>query len=398
MNPQFLLQNIRKQADIEFIATTFYGLEDVLASELQNLGTKDVTVLNRAVSFKGSFETLYAANLVLRTAIRVLLPLSHFQCADENALYAQMRSIPWDRIFTPEHTFAIDPVLSDTRFRNSMFVAQRAKDGVADYFRDKYAKRPSVDRENPDVRINLHISGTQATLSLDSSGAPLFKRGYREQTGEAPINEVLAAAILYLVGWDMKRPLLDPMCGSGTICIEAALMAAHIPPGSLRSQFGFQGWKFHDRTLWDSLCQKYIIPADRNLLPSISGLDYNPQLIEIARKNAAKAGMRRGIHFASANFFESEPPADMPLVVCNPPYGERIGEKDMAAFYKNMGDTLKKKYAGSQVWIVSGNLDAVKHIGLRPSRKLTLFNGSIECRLLGYDLYTGSRTSPAAPV
>ena len=368
---------------------TQFGLEPVLAAELNAIGVKDVEILNRAVQFTGDQELLYKSNLCLRTALRVLKPIATFEARDERQLYERVREIRWSDYLTPGHTFAIDGTSHSEIFKHSKFIALKTKDAIADQFRDRYGKRPSVDTRDPDLRINLHIFDRTCTLSLDSSGQHLDRRGYRLSRTEAPINEVLAAGIILMTGWDGSEDFIDPMCGSGTFAIEAALLARRIPPGRGRS-FIFEKWRDFDAALW----KKIKLEAEAQIQPfegNIFARDLDFRSLEMARQNAERAGVLDLIDFKKEDFLQSEAASDSGIVVMNPPYGERLEVEDLKEFYGEIGTRLKHHYPGHDAWIISSDLQALKFVGLRPSRKIPLFNGSLECRLHKFELYQGSK-------
>jgi len=374
----------------DLVVTTLFGLEEILAEELRDLGVKEVQILNRAVRCAGDQALMYKCNLWLRTALKVLKPIKVFQARDEKQLYREIKSIDWQDFISDDQTFAIDCRTHGLVFTHSRYAALKSKDAIVDQLRDKRGTRPSINVKSPDTLINLHIADTRCTVSLDSSSDPLSKRGYRLDRTSAPINEVLAAGILSLTGWDKKASLWDPMCGSGTIPIEAALMAQEIPPGKNRS-FGFEKWKDHDKMLWDQL-KTDAKKKNRNIGPAIHGSDVTPAAVRIARQNAQRAGVINSIKFEKANFFETDPKTENGLIVMNPPYGERIKEgAGLVPLYQNIGTRLKHHYNGFDAWIMSGSLEALKFVGLKPSRKVKLFNGALECRLNKYELYQGSR-------
>ncbi len=372
------------------IATTLFGLETTLESELIALGATDTEILTRAVKFYGDQSVLYKSNLLLRTAIKVLQLISFFEAIDENDLYNKIKNIPWDLYFTTKQTFAIDATCSGDYFTHSKFIALKTKDAIVDQFRDKYQIRPNIDVENPDVRINVHISITSCTISLDSSGAPLGKRGYKLAQTEAPLSEILAAGIIMLTDWDKKQDLIDPMCGSGTFPIEAALIAQNIPAGRLR-HFTFEKWNNFNAALW----QKIKEDAEREIVPfngSIMGHDIDQKAIEVSKENAMRAGVYDNIEFKKISIFDDKSTSTNSLIIINPPYGERLKEKEeIIPFYQEIGTKLKHSFNGCDAWILSGNIEAIKFIGLRPSRKIRLFNGPIECKLHKFELYRGSK-------
>lgn len=373
----------------EITIKTLFGLETVLTEELHALGVHQVEPLTRAVRFAGNDEILYRCNLWLRTALSVLKPIDTFYAHHENQLYKRVQRIRWSDYLTPDQTFAIESTTHSELFRHSKYAALKTKDAIADQFRSERGVRPSVDTENPNLLIDLHISDKQVTLSLDSSGNTLDRRGYRLNRTEAPLNEVLAAGLLKLSGWDARSPLLDPLCGSGTIVIEAALMAAGRPPGLERS-FSFENWPGIQRDLWAQIRKEYQRAAPP-AKPFIFARDADPAAIATAKKNALRAGVAAWIDFGQQNFFDSAAPRENCLLVMNPPYGERLKPETILDFYTKIGDTLKSSYQDCEAWILSANFEALKSIGLRSSKKIKLFNGALECRFQRYELYAGSR-------
>ncbi|GHA61247.1 THUMP domain-containing class I SAM-dependent RNA methyltransferase [Pontibacter akesuensis] len=372
--------------------TTLTGLEEILAEELQALDMEFIKVGNRAVTCSGNQRQLYEANLWCRTAIRVLKPIYQFKARDEKNLYEQVQKINWADILDVSMTFAIDAVVSHSTFEHSLYVSQLTKDAIVDQFRNKTGERPSVDRIRPDVRLNLHMHENLVTLSLDSSGDSLHRRGYRLQTNVAPLNEVLAAGIIGLSGWDKKSPFVDPMCGSGTLLIEAAMMAQNIAPGLYRRDpYGFEKWKDYNEDLLKMVWTTAEAKAKDAPQAQILGYDLDADYIDAALGNIENAGLEHVIQVKQADFFETTAPSAEGVVVMNPPYNERIQSDDINELYKNIGDTLKKNYQGYDAFVLTGNLDAAKNVGLRTSRRIPLYNGSIECRLLKYELYRGSR-------
>jgi putative N6-adenine-specific DNA methylase len=372
---------------IPLIAKTFFGLEDVLAAELRELGAEDVEPGRRMCSFRGDQKMLYRANLCCRTAVRILKPIARFPADGTDALYRRIGRTNWLKHLEPEGTLAIDPVTSGGVFNNSLYAAQVAKDAIVDQIRRATGSRPSVDLADPDVRINLHIDQKRVTVYLDASGESLHKRGYRQATGVAPINEVLAAGILRLIGWDRASALADFMCGSGTFPIEAAMLARRIVPGTIRQQFGYQRWKDFDAAAHDAV----LTEARQQELPSlgfpISGSDHDAEMIEASRENAARAGVAADITWQVQDFAEAVPPAASGTLISNPPYEERIKTDEIVEFHRRIGDVLKHRWAGYTAWILAGNLEAAKFIGLKPGAKIRLFNGQIECRLLKFAIY-----------
>ncbi|MFC2102757.1 class I SAM-dependent RNA methyltransferase [Bacteroidota bacterium] len=360
------------------IAKTLSGLEEALAAELQQLGI-DAELLHRAVRFTGSNEELYRANYCSRLAIRFLKFVTTFKVVEQQDLYDQVKAIPWEEFFTERQTFAIDAVINQSAFTNTLFVAQKTKDAIADRFRTIYNRRPSVDLEHPDLRINIHLQKEDCTVSLDSSGTSLHKRGYRKRTFEAPISEVLAAGLINLSGWDQKTPLYDPMCGSGTIPMEAAMLASSTPAGYFRQDFGFMKWRDFDPTLWERIKEEANTKIHAVTVP-IRGADTARQAIHAAKINIRKTHLGADVQIQVSNFHATKPPFEQGLMIMNPPYDERILLDDSIAFYRSLGDTLKHLYSGWQAWIISSDLKALKFFGLKPSRKIPLFNGPLECR------------------
>ena len=394
------------------LAKTFTGLESVLAEELAGLGARDVAPGRRMVAFSGDQELLYRANLCCRTAVRILKPLGTFELDPAQdaarALYAGLEQFDWSRWLDASGTLTIDPVVHNSPLANSLYAAQVAKDAIADWFRTRYDRRPSVERHEPDLRINLHIDARRVTVYLDASDQSLHKRGYRGAAGEAPLNEVLAAGILRLAGWDGSgtsgdaAPLVDFMCGSGTLPIEAALIAANIAPGLVRKQFGYMRWPDFDRRLHERLLDE-ARRARRSIEPGlIFGSDIDERAIAAATAGAARAGVGGAIQFSVGNFEAIVPPAPSGTLVFNPAYDERLKVERIAAFYRRIGDVLKRRWSGYTAWMFTGNLVAAKQIGLRTAARIPLNNGPIECRLLKFPLFAlasaaESQAPPPAP-
>jgi putative N6-adenine-specific DNA methylase len=369
------------------IAKTLFGLEEVLAGELRELGAEDVQVGRRLCSFRGDQRMLYRVNVCCRTATRVLKPILRFPADGADALYRRIGRTNWIRHLDPEGTLAIDPVTSGNIFTNSLYAAQVAKDAIVDQIRRATGKRPSIELDDPDLRINLHIDGKRVTVYLDASGESLHKRGYRLATGAAPLGEVLAAGILRLAEWDATSPLVDFMCGSGTIPIEAAMLARGIAPGTRGRTFGFQKWLDYDAALDEDVRSESRRQERANLSFPIVGSDRDGEMIAAARANAERAGVAADIQWQVTDFAELERPAPAGTLITNPPYEERIKTEEIVEFHKRIGDVLKHRWAGYTAWVLAGNLDAAKFIGLKPNRKIRLFNGQIECRLLKFAIY-----------
>ncbi len=376
---------------MKLIAKTFAGCEEILCEELRAIGATDVNPLVRAAEFDGDQAILYKANLLCRTALRILKPFKSFDASNETILYQEIQKIDWSEHLDLSSTFAINTTLNQSNLTHSQFVSQKAKDAIVDQFRAKTGERPSVDIEHPDLRIHLHIHLNQCTLSFDSSGESLHKRGYRDLTNQAPLNEAMAAALVLLSGWDRTTPLADFMCGSGTILIEAAMILRNIAPNKHKRYFGFQTWKDYNPSLWKSIYDEAI---SRELPVSdikIYGSDINGVVIDKARENVTNAGLNDTILIRKAAMEHFKTPSESGTIVTNPPYGLRLEPHDIMELYKQMGDTMKQQCKGWTCWIFTGNMDAAKHIGLRPSRKLHLFNGPVECRFLKFDIYAGSK-------
>lgn len=383
-------------------ATTLAGLEQVLAAELEALDVEYIKIGTRAVTFSGNQRQMYEANLWCRTAIRILKPIRNFKARDENDLYAQVQKVNWSDYLSLDQTFAINAAVSHSTFEHSLFVSQLTKDAIVDQFRKKTGQRPSVDTVRPDLRINLHMHENMVTLSLDSSGDSLHRRGYRLQTNVAPLNEVLAAGLIALSGWDKKSTFIDPMCGSGTILIEAAMMAQNIAPGLYRRDpYGFESWKDFNKDLFEMVWKTAEAKERQQPQATILGYDIDSDYIQAAQNNIDNTGLADVIKVQEADFFATTAPSDSGVIVMNPPYNERILSDDINLLYKNIGDTLKKNYQGFDAFVFTGNLEAAKNVGLKAARRIPLFNGPIECRLLKYELYGGSRrptnSTSAAP-
>ncbi len=377
---------------MKIIVKTLHGLEEVLAQEIRDLGGADVQLLKRAVSFEGDKRLLYRANLELHTALRVLVHMKDFIAKTPEELYKKIRRIEWLDYLDVDQTFAIDATATSGIFRHSKYAALKVKDAVADYFRQKTGRRPDVNVDYPHLRINLHINEDKCSLSLDSSGDSLHKRGYRANTLEAPLNEVLAAGMILLSGWRGDSTFVDPMCGSGTLLIEAALIANNIPPQLHRKEtFGFTRWNNYDAKLWADVIEQ----AKANIHPQqceIVGFDKDRRAVRITEQNIFSAYLDSShIKVARSAFEKLEPPPPPGVILMNPPYDERLEQQEIDEFYKMIGDVLKQQFAGYEAWIISSNMEAMKFIGLRPSRRITLYNGALECKFQGYEMYEGSK-------
>ena len=377
---------------LKFIAKTIAGLEEVLANEITELGGTNVEVLTRAVSFEGDKRLLYQANYCLRTAQRILMPIFSFQMADEDDLYNQVNAYPWENYLSLAKTLAVDAVSSDSELTHTHYIALLTKDAIVDRFRTlNNGRRPSVDTENPHIRINMHIRGSICDVSIDSSGPSLHKRGYRVSNAEAPLSEVLAAGLIMLSGWKRDCHFIDPMCGSGTLAIEAAMYANNFPAGMYRKEFGFMHWPDFDQQLWDEVTSE-ALEKQTEFEYQILASDISPKNLASARANVKSARLHKDVKLSVSPFSEVKRPAGEPgLIIINPPYGERIRLTDIIGLYKSIGNTLKQEFTGYHAWIISSDQRALGFIGLRPSAKLTVFNGPLECKFEHFDLYKGSK-------
>lgn len=370
------------------IAKTFEGLEDVLARELEELGAENICKGKRMVSFTGDKEMMYRANFSLRTAVRILKPIKQFTASNPDEVYDAVKMIPWETYMDSDSSFAVDPVVYSEEFSHSKFVAYRVKDAIADYFRDKEGRRPNVSVSNPDLRFNIHISGTDCMLSLDSSGESLHKRGYRQEAGEAPISEVLAAGIILISGWHGECDFIDPMCGSGTFLVEADLIARNIAPGVYRQQFGFEKWKDFDADLLSRIFEDD--SKEREFEHHIYGYDVDGKAVGIAKCNIKSAGVGKDITVEMQDFKDFKQPEEPAVIVTNPPYGERLTTDNLYDTYGMIGQVLKTQFKGNNAWIISSRRDCFDHIGLRPSVRIPLFNGELDCELRKYQMFDGS--------
>jgi putative N6-adenine-specific DNA methylase len=376
--------------NFKMIAKTLFGFEEILAKELQQLGAQEVEMGTRMVSFVGDKGFMYKANLALRTALKILKPIYHFRAFNEVSLYKGIQGIDWSKYLNSNQTFVIDTTVHSENFKHTQFVAQKCKDAIVDQFKDKYGQRPSVDKDFPDVKINIHIDRDQCSVSLDSSGVSLHQRGYKTATNIAPINEVLAAGMLLLSGWDGSSDFLDPMCGSGTILAEAAMIACNIPANINRKEFAFEKWNDWDNDLFDQIVNS-LMKKTKEFHYTITGYDKAPSAVLKAKDNIRNANLDEYITISERNFFETEKENKGPLqMVFNPPYGERL-DIHLERFYREIGDTLKQSYPNTNAWFITGNLEALKFVGLKPSRKIKLFNGKLESRFAKYEMYEGSK-------
>jgi putative N6-adenine-specific DNA methylase len=375
---------------LKFVAKTIFGLEEILAQEITEQGGQNITKGNRAVEFEGDLEALYKINLWSRTALRVIKPFLSFSAHNETVFYKRLRRYDWTELIGLDQTFMINSTVNSDVYNHSQYIALKTKDAIVDSFRERYnGLRPSIDLEIPDVVLDVHCRGIEFTISLDSSGRSLHRRGYRQSMRKAPLNEALAAGMIMLSGWDKKTPLLDPMCGSGTILTEAYMIAQGIAPRATWERFAFMNWKGYDDALWKRILLG-TLNAKKELETEIIGYDIDHEQIQETRELLTELGFE-DIRLKRMDFTKSEKPLDEGTIITNPPYGIRLGEEeDVTELYKAVGDTFKQQYAGWTAWILSGNKQAIKRVGLRTSRKMTLFNGQIECKFHKYEMYKGS--------
>lgn len=369
------------------IAKTFQGLETVLATELIDLGANNIQIGRRMVSFTGDKEMLYRANFQLRTAIRILKPIKHFKATSADEVYEAVKQIDWTEYLSNETTFAVDSVVFSTEFRHSKFVAYKVKDAIVDQFREKTGERPNIRITNPDLQLNIHVAEYDCTLSLDSSGESLHRRGYRQETVEAPLNEVLAAGIIMLTGWKGDCDLIDPMCGSGTIPIEAALIARGISPGIFRKEYNFEKWADFDPELFQRIYEDD--SQEKDFDHHIYGYDINHNVVKIAEMNVKAAGLSKDISIEQKDFKDFTQPEEKSIIITNPPYGERISAPDLLGLYKMIGERLKHQFVNNEAWVLSYREECFDQIGLKPSLRTPLFNGSLECELRKYQIFQG---------
>jgi putative N6-adenine-specific DNA methylase len=382
---------MRNDNTYNLLAKTLYGLENVLADELKSIGADQIKIANRAVYFSGDKEMIYKANYYLRTAICILIPIRTFKINDENDLYKKVQEIDWSLYMNLKMTFAVESTVYSSKFKHTQYPALKVKDSIADQFRQKTNRRPNVDTTNPDILINIHIAEDTCTISLNSSGEPLFKRGYRVATQEAPLNEILAAGLIYLSGWKPEQNLIDPMCGSGTILIEAALIRNNIPPGTYRRHFGFKNWLDFDNEIFNNIVHPKELLNTKHAKVHIIGNDISKNAINSAKENIKYAQLQHMIELHVGDFQNFNPNIENGVVITNPPYGERLKQEDIVELYKSFGNTLKKSYLNFEAWILSANLNAMKFIGLHPSKKIKLMNAALECTFNKYEIYEGTK-------
>ena len=373
------------------VAKTLFGMEELLAQELRQLGASSVEIGTRNVSFEGDTGFMYKANLCCRTAIKILKPITAFNIFTEDDLYKKIYEMPWENYMDVKGTLAVNATVFSDVFTHSQYISLKTKDAIVDRFRDKQGERPDVDLDHPTLRINVHIDRNICTVSLDSSGESLHKRGYKVESTLAPINEVLAAGMLMLSGWQGQCNFLDPMCGGGTILTEAAMIACNIPPNLNRDEFGFETWPDFDVDLYEKI-EEAALKKVRDFPHKIYGFDTDPIAIHKAKENIKSANLQEFIEVKQQDFFESVKESDKPLyIVFNPPYDERISVSDVENFYSSIGNTLKRGYPGTQAWMITSNMEALKFVGLHPSKKIKLFNGKLEAKLVRYEMYEGSK-------
>lgn len=376
--------------EFKMIAKTMAGLEDVLAEELIGLGANNLEIGKRMVSFEGDLALMYKANIQCRTALRILRPVYEFKAKTTDDIYKKVKAMNWFEHLTEDSTFAIDAITFSDYFTHSKFVAYRVKDAIADYFMQRTEKRPSVNVENPDLLINFHVAHDKCTLSFDSSGESLHKRGYRVAQTEAPLNEVLAAGMILKTGWRGGSDFIDPMCGSGTLLIEAAMIAMNVPPGIYRQNFAFEKWKNFNADLFETIYNDD--SGEREFKHKIYGSDISSEAIAIAAKNVKNAGLEKCIDLKVMPFENyTEAPSENAILVTNPPYGERIKPEDLFGLYENIGERLKHVFMGYSAWILSYKKECFDKIGLKPSKKIQLVNGSLQCEFRKYDIFAGKK-------
>lgn len=374
--------------EFELIAKTFMGLEPVLAKELTQLGANNVQIGRRMVSFTGDKEMMYRANFQLHTAIRILKPIARFKARSADEVYEEVKKIDWSKYIEKVKTFSVDSVVYSEEFRNSRFVTYKVKDAIVDQFRENTGTRPNISVSNPDIRLNIHIAEADATLSLDSSGESLHRRGYRQESVEAPLNEVLAAGMILMTGWRGETDFIDPMCGSGTLLVEAALIAHNMSPGIFRKEFAFEKWPDFDAELFDTIYNDD--SQEREFTHHIYGYDIDMKAVNTARLNVRAAGLSNDITVENADFKDFTQPKEKSLLVVNPPYGERISTPNLLNTYKMIGERLKHAFMGNEAWVLSYREECFEAIGLKPSIKIPVYNGSLECEFRKYTIFDGT--------
>ena len=379
------------EKEFELIAKTFMGLEQVLAQELTQLGANNVQIGRRVVTFTGNKEIMYRANFQLHTAIRILKPIAHFKAKSADDMYNEVSKIDWSLYIEKGKTFSVDSVVYSDEFTNSRFVTYKVKDAIVDQFRERTGTRPNISVTNPDIRLNIHVAEFDATLSLDSSGESLHRRGYRQESVEAPLNEVLAAGMILMTGWKGETDFIDPMCGSGTLPIEAALIARNISPGVFRKEFAFEKWPDFDKDLFDEIYNDE--SQEREFEHHIYGYDVDMKCVNTAKLNVTAAGLSKDITIAHQDFKDFKQPEEKSIIIMNPPYGERISTPNLLGTYKMIGERLKHNFMDNEAWILSYREECFRQIGLKPSIKIPLYNGSLECEYRRYQMFDGKMKS-----
>jgi putative N6-adenine-specific DNA methylase len=388
--------DFKHTGDFEIKVTTFFGLEEILARELQVLGGKEIVPFKRGVSVVGDLGFLYKANLCLHTALKVIVPVTKFTADNEQELYDNIKKIDWERFISNTDSIMVEAVANSEIFTHSLFIAQKVKDGIVDRFREKTGKRPDVDLLRPVFKLYIHIYKNEVSVNIDSSGDPLYKRGYRSDINEAPMKEVLAAGLVKLSGWEKHLLLVDGMCGAGTIAIEAALWANNIPPGYYRNDFAFMRWRNFDEPTYDTIFDSAISKIREDKVEIIAN-DIDAPTVKKAVTNTRNAKVDDVIKCTQQSFFDMLPPRQGGVVILNPPYGERLPVSEIEQMYREIGNKLKKDFKGFNAWIITSSPEAIKSIGLRPSRKIQIYNGSLECRYLKFELYDGSKKASKNP-
>ena len=373
--------------EFELIAKTFMGLEPVLAQELTRLGANNVEIGRRMVSFTGDNEMMYRANFQLHTAIRILKPIKHFKAGSAEDVYNEVKKIDWGQYILKGKTFSVDSVVYSEEFRNSRFVTYKVKDAIVDQFREAMGDRPNISVSNPDIRLHIHIADDKATLCLDSSGESLHRRGYRQESVEAPLSEVLAAGMILMSGWTGDTDFIDPMCGSGTLLVEAALIARNISPGVFRKEFAFEKWPDFNQELFDNIYNDD--SQEREFKHHIYGYDIDVKSVNTARLNVKAAGLTKDVTVEQQDFKDFKKPENKSIIIMNPPYGERISTPNLLGTYKMIGERLKHEFGGNEAWVLSYREECFEQIGLKPSIKIPVFNGSLECEFRKYTLFDG---------
>lgn len=379
------------EKEFELIAKTFMGLEQVLAQELTQLGANNVQIGRRVVTFTGNKEIMYRANFQLHTAIRILKPIAHFKAKSADDMYNEVSKIDWSLYIEKGKTFSVDSVVYSDEFTNSRFVTYKVKDAIVDQFRERTGTRPNISVTNPDIRLNIHVAEFDATLSLDSSGESLHRRGYRQESVETPLNEVLAAGMILMTGWKGETDFIDPMCGSGTLPIEAALIARNISPGVFRKEFAFEKWPDFDKDLFDEIYNDE--SQEREFEHHIYGYDVDMKCVNTAKLNVTAAGLSKDITIAHQDFKDFKQPEEKSIIIMNPPYGERISTPNLLGTYKMIGERLKHNFMDNEAWILSYREECFRQIGLKPSIKIPLYNGSLECEYRRYQMFDGKMKS-----